>query len=276
MKKRIIALLLSVFMLSTFVGCSGDSNSSNGDKDGSTAVSSDEASKEEISIDVNEYINDDGTISMPDLKNMPIEQAKEVLKKLGLKYKVTEDYCDDSIDVGCVIETDYLPGESIKKGKSVFITVRKEGTKMDPNVPYVDPLVESRGELKQGANSDYKPLNYEIMKAVASEQLDKINVEFYDKSACCVIMASKGYPEKYEKGYEITFSTDRENVFVAGAKLENGKLLTNGGRVLGVTAIANDLKTAIEKSYEKVQKITFGNAFYRKDIGQRALKAKVD
>ena len=62
---------------------------------------------------------------------------------------------------------------------------------------------------------------------------------------------------------------------IAG-KLENGKLLTNGGRVLGVTAIADDLKTAIEKSYEKVQKITFGNAFYRKDIGQRALKAKVD
>ncbi len=172
MKKRIIALLLSVFMLSTFAGCSGDSNSSNGDKDGSAVVSSDEASKEEISIDVNEYINADGTISMPDLKNMPIEQAKEVLKQLGLKYKVTEDYCDDSIDVGCVIETDYLPGESIKKGKSVFITVRKEGTKMDPNVPYVDPLVEARGELKQGANSDYKPLNYEIMKAVWISQFD--------------------------------------------------------------------------------------------------------
>ena len=114
------------------------------------------------------------------------------------------------------------------------------------------------------------------MKAVASETLDKIDVEFSSESACCVIMASKGYPEKYEKGYEITFNGDKENVFVAGAKLENGKLLTNGGRVLGVTAVAKDLKSAIEKAYDKVKTISFENAFYRKDIGQRALKAYGD
>ena len=117
---------------------------------------------------------------------------------------------------------------------------------------------------------------FEIMKAVASEKLDEINVEFSSDSACCVIMASKGYPEKYEKGYEITFNGDKENVFVAGAKLENGKLLTNGGRVLGVTAVAKDLKSAIEKAYEKVKTISFENAFYRKDIGQKALKANGD
>ncbi len=114
---------------------------------------------------------------------------------------------------------------------------------------------------------------FEIMQAVAEERLDKVKVEFYKKSACCVIMASKGYPEKYDKGFEITFRTSRKNVFVAGAKLSDGKLLTNGGRVLGVTAIACNLKGAIKKAYKKVSKISFENAYCRSDIGARALKA---
>lgn len=114
---------------------------------------------------------------------------------------------------------------------------------------------------------------FEIMQAVAEERLSEIKVEFKKKSACCVIMASKGYPEKYEKGYEITFNTSRKNVFVAGAKLDGDKLLTNGGRVLGVTAVAFTLKGAIKKAYKKVSKIHFANAFYRSDIGKRALKA---
>ncbi len=113
----------------------------------------------------------------------------------------------------------------------------------------------------------------EIMQAVAEERLADVKVEFKKKCACCVIMASKGYPEKYDKGFEITFRTNRKNVFVAGAKLVEGKLLTNGGRVLGVTAVASDLKKAIKKAYKKVDKIKFANAFYRQDIGQRALKA---
>ena len=114
---------------------------------------------------------------------------------------------------------------------------------------------------------------FEIMQAVANEALSEIKVEFKHKSACCVIMASKGYPEKYEKGYEITFKTSRKNVFVAGAKLDGDKLLTNGGRVLGVTAISFTLKGAIKKAYRKVGKINFENAYYRLDIGKRALKA---
>ena len=111
------------------------------------------------------------------------------------------------------------------------------------------------------------------MQAVSEERLSEIKVEFKKQFACCVIMASKGYPEKYEKGFEITFNTDRKNVFVAGAKLDGDKLLTNGGRVLGVTAIGLTLKGAIKKAYKKVEKIHFDNAFYRKDIGAKALKA---
>ncbi len=113
----------------------------------------------------------------------------------------------------------------------------------------------------------------EIMKAVSEERLSEIKVEFKNKSACCVIMASSGYPASYDKGFEIRFKTSKKNVFVAGATLENGKLYTNGGRVLGVTAVAKDLKKAINKAYKKVSKINFANAFYRKDIGKRALIA---
>ena len=113
-----------------------------------------------------------------------------------------------------------------------------------------------------------------VMQAVTNETLSQCVVEFMDLSACCVIMASKGYPVAYEKGFEITIPDGiQESVFVAGASLKDGKLLTNGGRVLGVTSLGTDLQNAIEKSYAKVNAITFENAFWRNDIGQRALKA---
>jgi phosphoribosylamine--glycine ligase len=89
-------------------------------------------------------------------------------------------------------------------------------------------------------------------------------------------MASDGYPAKYETGFPMTIPEklphDAE-VFVAGAKLEDGKLLTAGGRVLGVTAVADDLKTAIDYAYDAVKEVKFENARCRSDIGQRALKA---
>ena len=87
-------------------------------------------------------------------------------------------------------------------------------------------------------------------------------------------MASAGYPESYEKGYEMTIPEDiAPDVYVAGARLSDGKLLTNGGRVLGVTSVEDTLLEAIGASYKKVEKIHFGNAYYRHDIGQRALLA---
>ena len=131
----------------------------------------------------------------------------------------------------------------------------------DPETQVVLPLLES--DLLT------------VMKAVTDETLADCEVKFSDKSACCVIMASEGYPVKYEKGYEITIPEEVENnVYVAGAKLENGKLLTNGGRVLGVTKIADTLEQAIALSYNAVEKVCFGNAYYRHDIGQKALKCK--
>jgi len=130
----------------------------------------------------------------------------------------------------------------------------------DPETQVVLPLLES--DL------------LEIMMAVAEERLAEVEVKFSDKHAACVIMASDGYPTKYEKGFEISVDSDFDaQLFVAGAKLENGKLPTSGGRVLGVTAIGDTLYDAIQKSYENVEKVHFGNAFFRKDIGLRALKA---
>ena len=131
----------------------------------------------------------------------------------------------------------------------------------DPETQVVLPLLES--DLLT------------VMRAVTDENLADCEVKFSDKSACCVIMASEGYPVKYEKGYEITIPEEVEdNVYVAGAKLENGNLLTNGGRVLGVTKIADTLEQAIALSYNAVEKVCFGNAYYRHDIGQKALKCK--
>lgn len=113
-----------------------------------------------------------------------------------------------------------------------------------------------------------------VMRATTFGTLDKTAVEFEKGYACCVIMASKGYPSAYEKGYEITVADEvKDDVFFAGAKLKDGKLVTDGGRVLGVTAKGETLKEAIDKAYLKVKKVSFFNAYYRKDIGARALKA---
>ena len=114
-----------------------------------------------------------------------------------------------------------------------------------------------------------------IMQATRNGTLADCPVEFSDGAACCVVMASDGYPQHYEKGFPITLTPDTDEIttYVAGAKLgENGELLTNGGRVLGVTATADSLKDAIAKAYAAVEKTRFENAFYRRDIGQKALK----
>ena len=114
-----------------------------------------------------------------------------------------------------------------------------------------------------------------IMQATANGTLDQIDVKFKDQHACCVVLASKGYPEHYEKGFEMTLPVTQadEEIYVAGAAVKDGRLVTNGGRVLGAVAIAEDLRTAIAKAYGLADRIHFGNAYCRRDIGQRALAA---
>ena len=113
-----------------------------------------------------------------------------------------------------------------------------------------------------------------VMRAVTDGRLYSVKVEFEDAHACCVIMASNGYPSHYEKGFEISIPDELLNkVYVAGAVKNGDRLITNGGRVLGVTEISDTLASAIDKAYADVHKISFENAYYRKDIGKRAICA---
>ena len=114
----------------------------------------------------------------------------------------------------------------------------------------------------------------DVMTAVTEERLSEVKVDFSDESAACVIIASGGYPQKYEKGFEITIPEEAADaVYVAGAVEKDGKLYTSGGRVLGVARVAGDLKEALRLAYADAEKISFEGSFMRHDIGARALKA---
>ena len=130
----------------------------------------------------------------------------------------------------------------------------------DPETQVVLPLLES--DLLT------------IMKACTNGTLAETEVKFADSHACCLILASAGYPASYKKGFEVTFSEEAEKAtFVAGAKLENGKLVTSGGRVTGTTAIAGSLEEAIQEAYRIAKGVQFENSYCRSDIGQKALQA---
>ena len=131
----------------------------------------------------------------------------------------------------------------------------------DPETQVVLPLLES--DLLT------------VMKATTNGTLCDCEVKFKDGAAACVVMASSGYPQKYESGFDLVIDKSVEDtVYVAGAKSVEGVLKTAGGRVLGVTATADTLHEALEKAYEKVNYVKFENAYYRKDIGKKALEVK--
>jgi len=148
------------------------------------------------------------------------------------------------------------------------LMITKDGPKVieyncrfgDPETQVVLPLMES--DLLT------------VMQATTNGTLSDTEVKFSDKNACCVIMASAGYPLSYKKGFAMDIPEEvSANVYVAGASLRDGVLLTNGGRVLGCTAVEDTLPEAIKSAYAIVEKISFENAYYRHDIGARALKA---
>ncbi len=131
----------------------------------------------------------------------------------------------------------------------------------DPETQVVLPLLE--GSL------------LEIMLATAEGRLHEVPVKFRDGAACCVVLASKGYPKSYEKGYPITLPAlqSGEEIYIAGAEEKDGQLLTSGGRVLGAVAVGDDLPKAVSAAYALADRIHFDNAFCRRDIGRRALEA---
>ncbi|MDO5426644.1 MAG: phosphoribosylamine--glycine ligase [Coriobacteriia bacterium] len=220
----------------------------------------------------------DGKTVKPMVSSMDHKRAKdndEGLNTGGMGTVAPNPYYTDAIASQCM-EQIFIPtieamndeGRTFKGCLYFGLMITKDGPKVieyncrfgDPETQVVLPLLE--GDLLK------------IMQACTNETLENVDVKFADKHACCVIAASDGYPESYEKGFELTIPEEIEdNVYVAGAKAEDGKLLTNGGRVLGCTAIADSLQEAIDKAYEMVEKVEFENKFYRTDIGKRALKA---
>ena len=220
----------------------------------------------------------DGNTLIPMVSSMDHKRAKDGdfgLNTGGMGTIAPNPYYTDEIAEICREEI-FLPTmiamnreERKFKGCLYFgLMITKDGPKViEYNCRFGDPETQVVLPLLKNDLLD-------IMLAVTSETLDEIDVDFSNASACCVIMASEGYPEKYEKGYEINIPDDvLENVYIAGAKLADEKLLTNGGRVLGVTEIAETLDEAIDKAYKSVSKISFDNAYYRTDIGRKALEA---
>ena len=223
----------------------------------------------------------DGKTVVPMVSSMDHKRAKDGdngLNTGGMGTIAPNPYYTKNIADICM-DTIFIPtiramekeGRTFKGCLYFGLMLTKDGPKVieyncrfgDPETQVVLPLLES--DLLT------------VMKATTDGALTEEMVKFSANSACCVVMASNGYPEKYETGFEITLPENQDgDVYVAGAKLENGKLLTSGGRVLGAVSVAPTLSGAIDKAYSLAEKIKFDNAYYRKDIGKRALAAKED
>ena len=220
----------------------------------------------------------DGKTVVPMISSMDHKRAKdndEGLNTGGMGTVAPNPYYTKEIADVCM-ETIFLPTiEAMNKEGRTFkgclyfgLMLTEKGPKVieyncrfgDPETQVVLPLLES--DLLT------------VMKATTEGTLAETEVKFADKNACCVIMASDGYPQKYDSGFEMNIPAEiADSVYVAGAKLDNGILKTAGGRVLGATAVEATLADAIDSAYALVKKISFANAYYRNDIGQKALQA---
>ncbi len=219
----------------------------------------------------------DGNVVVPMVSSMDHKRAHDNdtgLNTGGMGTIAPNPYYTPEIAARCMQEI-FLPtiqamnqeGRTFRGCLYFGLMLTKDGPKVieyncrfgDPETQVVLPLLES--DLLT------------IMQAVSAGKLSETEVHFSAGSACCVVMASNGYPQKYETGFEITIPGDLDaEVYVAGAKLCDGKLLTSGGRVLGVTATAQTLQEAITKAYAAVKRVHFENAYCRSDIGRRALQ----
>ena len=220
----------------------------------------------------------DGKTVMPMVSSMDHKRALDGDKGLntgGMGTVAPNPYYTDDIAKTCM-ETIFIPtveamnkeGRSFKGCLYFGLMLTPKGPKVieyncrfgDPETQVVLPLLES--DLLT------------VMQATTNGTLADTEVKFKNGAAACVVMASKGYPQKYESGFELKIDENvADKVYVAGAKLDGDILKTAGGRVLGVTDTAENLETALKKAYENVKLVNFENAFYRNDIGAKALKA---
>ena len=243
-------------------------------KSGSTVVVEEFLTGPEVSV----LAFTDGNVVKPMVSSMDHKRAGDNdtgLNTGGMGTIAPNPYYTEEIAAKCMEEI-FLPtinamnaeGRTFKGCLYFGLMLTPNGPKVieyncrfgDPETQVVLPLLES--DL------------LEIMQATTNGTLAETEVKFADKHACCVVTASAGYPLSYEKGFEITMTEEAEKAtFVAGAKLENGKLLTSGGRVTGTTAIADTLADAIKEAYRLADGVKFEKAYRRSDIGQRGLAA---
>ncbi|PWM52228.1 MAG: phosphoribosylamine--glycine ligase [Bacillota bacterium] len=221
----------------------------------------------------------DGNIVVPMLSSMDHKRAKdgdEGLNTGGMGTVAPNPYYTEEVAKECM-EQIFLPtiramkaeGRTFKGCLYFGLMLTKDGPKVieyncrfgDPETQVVLPLLVS--DL------------LEIMLAVRGGTLREDMVRFQEGAACCVVLASEGYPQKYETGFKITLPVcgENEDIYIAGARKEGDKLVTSGGRVLGAVATAEDLKSAVEAAYALAGRISFQNAYMRHDIGKRALAA---
>ena len=220
----------------------------------------------------------DGKTVVPMISSMDHKRAldnDEGLNTGGMGTIAPNPYYTEDIAKVCM-ETIFIPTvDAMNKEGRTFKGCLYFGLMLTPNGPKV---IEYNCRFGDPETQVVLPLLktdlLTVMQAVRNETLADINVEFKDMAACCVVMASKGYPGKYETGFEIKVAPDIDaEVYVAGAKCDGDKVRTAGGRVLGVVAVADDLVSAVDKAYKEVPNVTFDNAYYRSDIGQKAIKA---
>ena len=243
-------------------------------KSGSTVVIEEFLTGPEVSV----LAFTDGNVVKPMVSSMDHKRAGDNdtgLNTGGMGTIAPNPYYTDAIATECM-NTIFLPtvkamnaeGRTFKGCLYFGLMLTPNGPKVieyncrfgDPETQVVLPLLES--DLLT------------VMQAVTNGTLADCDVTFANKSACCVVTASAGYPESYQKGFEITMTEEaKKATFVAGAKLENGKLVTSGGRVTGTTAVADTLADAIKEAYRLADGVKFENAYRRSDIGQRALAA---
>ena len=244
-------------------------------KSGSTVVIEEFLTGPEVSV----LAFTDGRVVRPMVSSMDHKRAGDNdtgLNTGGMGTVAPNPYYTDDIAKQCMNEI-FLPTiRAMKKEKRTFKGCLYFGLMLTPKGPKV---IEYNCRFGDPETQVVLPLLKSdlltIMMACTNGTLSKTPVRFSKKHACCVIKASAGYPESYKKGYRLTMS-DRaaKATFVAGAKLENGQLVTSGGRVTGTTAVRSNLKDAIDAAYRLSAGVKFRNAYSRSDIGQKALQAE--
>lgn len=224
----------------------------------------------------------DGKTVVPMISSMDHKRAldnDEGLNTGGMGTIAPNPYYTESVAKECM-EKIFLPTINAMKNEGrTFKGCLYFGLMLTPNGPKV---IEYNCRFGDPETQVVLPLLdtdiLDIFEAIYDERLSDIDVKWKNESCACVILASGGYPKSYEKGKEISGLDDKGQadgafVYHAGTKLKDGKFLTNGGRVLGVTATGKDLKTALDNAYTAAKGITFDKAHFRKDIGKRALAA---